>query len=121
MILEKTGENFEETKDVKKEYLEDFINYRNNYLDDLPLKRLMPGDENYYMYKCRGNFFMGVFGRIERLIRKGFIKDVEVIEEGRKFIEYVRNMDFTKFTSKKDIDKANEILDIMIKELSKKS
>ncbi len=105
-------------KDIRKDYLKDFIEYRNNYLNYLPTKKLMPRDIDYYKYKCRGNFFIGVSSRIDRLINKGLIKNKEVIKEGQNFIIYVQKMDFSKFVTKKDIDKVNNFLDFMIANLS---
>jgi len=118
MTPEKITENLEKSPDIKKQYLEDFINYRNNYLDDLPAERLMPGDENYHLYKCRGNFIMGVAGRIDRLIRKGIITKPEVIAKGNEFNNYLQQRDFSRFSTQDDINRINEILDYMIKELS---
>jgi hypothetical protein len=115
---EKINEKFEAAMDIKKEYLQDFEKFRNDYLDELPPKRLMPGDKDYYLYKCRGNFFVGVANRINRLIQKGVLTNPESIKEGNEFIEYVRNRDFEKYSTQPDIDRVNEILDFMIKELS---
>lgn len=118
MTPEKITGNLEKSPDIKREYLEDFINYRNNYIDDLPAERLMPGDENYYLYKCRGNFISGVAGRIHRLIQKGIITKPEAVKKGQEFIDYLRQRDFSKFSTQDDINTINEILDYMIKELS---
>ena len=79
----------------------------------------MPGDESYLRYKCRGNCFAGVKNGIARLIRKGVITDENAKRKGMEFVEYVERIDFTKFTTKDDVDKLNEILDFMIEELSK--
>jgi hypothetical protein len=118
MTPDKLNENFEKSRDIKKEYLADFINYRNNYIEDMPTERLMPGDKNYYLYKCRGHFFISIMGRIGSLIDKGIIKNPEAILKGNKFIAWLQARDPAKFYTRDDIDKANEILDYMIKELS---
>lgn len=119
MTVETAGENLDKLLKMKQTYLHDFITFRNDFLDDLPPKRLMPGDDNYLLYKCRGNFFSGVKNGIERLIRKGVITNEEVKRKGLDFIEYVENRDFTKFSTKEDIDRVNKILDFIIEELSK--
>lgn len=119
MTVETSGENLDKLLEMKQTFLQIFITFRNDFLDDLPPKRLMPEDENYLRYKCRGNTFAGVKNGIERLIRKGVITNEEAIRKGMEFVEYVGNIDFTKFTTKENIDKLNEILDFMIEELSK--
>lgn len=115
---EKMNENFEKSPDVRERYLHDFLNFRNNFIDDLPMERLMPGDENYNLHKCRGNFFVGVAGLIDRAIKKGIITNPEAIMIGSDFMQYLRERDFSKFSTQEDVDKVNRVLDYMIKELS---
>ena len=108
-----------EQAELRDRYLKDFIESRNEYLDDLPPERLLPGHPNYYIYKCRMNFFVGVAARIDRLIHKEVITDPAVIEKAQEFFKYVRYEHPNPGLSKKeDVDKVNAILDLMIEVLS---
>ncbi|MBU4338051.1 hypothetical protein KKB43_01075 [Patescibacteria group bacterium] len=120
MTMEKPPENFEKSdrEELKKECLVKFVEYRHGYIDELPPHRLMPGDENYHRYKCRGNLFAGVKYDISNLIDEGILSDPAAIQKGREYMDYVAKRDFSKFSTQEDIDKINEILDIMIKSLS---
>lgn len=111
-------ENFEKSPDLREKYLRDFVDFRNNFVDDLPEERLLPGDENYNLHKCRGNFFIGVAGLVDRAIRKGILVNPEAIKIGDDYKQYVRERDFSKFSTHDDVDRVNEVLDYMIKELS---
>ena len=104
----------ESSKEVKKEILEKFIDYRDNYLDDLPSERLRPGDENYHFYKCRGNFFQGVIADIAVLFDEKVINDSEIEDKFKEFLEYCSKKDFSEFSTKEDIDKVNEMIECII-------
>lgn len=125
MTPEKTLENIqntltvEEAAEMRKENLERFINFRDNYINDLPTKKLWPRDANYHLYKCRGNFFIGRASDIEELIKNKIITNPEAIKTGEDYIKYVRNRDFSKFSTQEDLDKVNEIIECVIKELSR--
>ena len=118
MTPERMTENFEKSPDPRQKYLHDFVDFKNNYVDDLPEERLLPGDENYNLHKCRGNFFVGVAGLIDRAIRKGILVNSEAIKIGDDYKQYVRERDFSKFSTHEDVARVNEVLDYMIKELS---
>lgn len=118
MALGTIDENFEKDPKMVAKYLAIFTDYRNNYIDDLPPAKLQPGDPNYYLYKCRGNCFVGVRGYISEAVKKGAITGPVAIAKGREFSEYVSRMNFKKFTTPVDIAKLNETLDAMIIELS---
>src|SRR3989338_8689127 len=118
MTAENRTENLEESIDTKKRYLAAFIAYRNDYIDDLPPKRLLPGDPNYLLYKCRGNCFVGVMSRINRLVGMGVITNPTTITKVQEFNDYMRQRDWSKFSTQADIDRLNTILDDMISELS---
>ena len=110
---------FEESPDeIKRNILKKFIDYRDNYIDDLPSEKLKPGDENYHIHKCRGNFFQGIVADIENLLDEGGVaSDSEIANEYREFLEYVSKIDFSKFTAKKDIDRVNEMINCVIENL----
>ena len=79
------------------------------------------GDENYHFYKCRGNFFAAVTADVENMINEEIISDPKTINKGKEFLEYVSKIDFSKFTTKEDIDKVNEIIECIINALQDKS
>ena len=109
-------------EEIKRDILEKFISYRDNYIDDLPPERLKPSDENYHLYKCRGNFFQGMVADVENLLNEGgVISDSETVDKCKEFLEYASKIDFSKFTTEKDIDKANEIIECIIESLQDKS
>ena len=115
-FAESNGEQDREER--KSEYLQKFLNLRNNYIDDLPLQRVTPEDPNYYRYKCRGNFFASALALIENIVEESIITDPRVIEDTQSAIEYIQRMDFSKFVTRQDIEKINTILDYMINSLS---
>jgi len=119
-ILENHIENLDEEREkIKQKYLQDFIDFRNDYLDDLPAEKLLLHHPNYYLYKCRMNFFIGVAGRISRLLEHGIITDEIVTRKGQEFLKYMReDHPNPELSKKEDIDKVNEILDVMIAALS---
>ena len=109
-----------EKAELRKEYLKKFIDFRDNYIDDLPAKKLELGDKNYYLYKCRGNFFQAVVASVENMIIEETIINPEAIEKGKEFLEYAQKIDFSKFTTEKDINKINEIINCIIESLQDK-
>jgi len=68
---EKFNESSNEKSELRKEYLKKFIDFRDNYIDDLPPEKVEHEDENYHFYKCRGNFFQAVIADIENMIEGG--------------------------------------------------
>jgi hypothetical protein len=112
-------DEFRKFPDFQKKYLNDFKKFKYDFIDDLPPERLLPGDENYNLHKCRGNYFVSVAGLIDIAIRKGAIKNPDAVKIGNEYRQYVRERDFSLFSTKEDIEKVNSVLDMMIKELSK--
>ncbi|OGI65989.1 hypothetical protein A3H53_00090 [Candidatus Nomurabacteria bacterium RIFCSPLOWO2_02_FULL_40_10] len=109
----------EELLAKKKEYLEFIRGLRFDYIEEFPLERLLPGMPNYHKYKCRTNFFNGVFTTIEYLKRIKLINSSETKEECEEFLKFCDTIRGTKrFYTQVDIDKANKVLDVLIKELS---
>ena len=118
---EKFNESSNEKAELRKGYLKKFVDFRDNYIDDLPAKKLELGDENYYLYKCRGNFFQAIVASVENMIIEELISNPRAIEKGKEFLEYAQKIDFSKFTTEKDIDKVNEIINCIIESLQDKS
>ena len=122
MEFQEKFEPFNEKVELRKEYLEKFIDFRDNYIDDLPLEKVEHNDENYHFYKCRGNFFQAVIADIDNMINEGgVINNLETIDKYKEFFEHVSKIDFSKLVVKEDIDKVNEIINCVIKSVQDKS
>lgn len=105
-----------EDKFIEKE-LEYFQEYL-NHIDKIPPATLRLGDENYYDYKCRKNFFDTVSWRIQFLISKGIITSEQVLKKFEDFIDYnVKRREQEKPTSPEEIQYINEIIKLAIDEL----
>ncbi|NTV41005.1 MAG: hypothetical protein HGA61_01900 [Candidatus Moranbacteria bacterium] len=100
-----------------------FKDLRYNYLEDFPEKILQPEDADYHKYKCRTNYFSSISSSIGRL-ESELAKSNRQLSENTKtkchkflnFCETLRGRE-EKYTIE-EINIANEILDILIKELS---
>ncbi len=106
----------------RERYLKRFVDFRENYLDDLPDYELMPYHENYHKYKCRMAFFVAVRNAIDFLIRESFITNKNIVKEGNNFVLYTKEMGekpYPGFTTREEIDMVNYILDLFIEELKK--
>ena len=116
--MENPEKSLDEAKkqEIKARYLQDFHAFRYEHLNDLPPQRIVPDDPNYHRYKCRGNFWNAVAGRLENL------RDFRIIQDPKidGFIQFSREQAprESKFATKEDIDKINEILDQVIEMLS---
>ena len=89
--------------------------FKDDFIDELPPEKLKPSDPNYHQYKCRGNFFQGVIAQLESMIDDGLITDNDLLEKVNEFNRFVtEEMDFSKFTTKEEIDKANSIIDAVL-------
>ena len=102
-------------REIRTRYLEAFRRIRHDFSDELPPQRVTAQDGDY---KCRGNVIAGVRSRVEILFMRGIIQGSEAIEKGRAFSKQVAERDFSVFSTRQDIDQLNEILDVMIEELS---
>ncbi len=116
--MEKPEKFLNEAKkqEIKLKYLQDFHAFRYDHLDDLPPQRVMLDDPNYHRYKCRGNFWNAVASRLENL------RDFKIVDDPKinGLIQFLREQGprESKFATKEDIDKINEILDQAIEMLS---
>ncbi|MSU74966.1 MAG: hypothetical protein EXS55_00395 [Candidatus Magasanikbacteria bacterium] len=118
MTPENRIENLVQSLETRKKYLAAFVAYRNDYLEDLPPKKLMPVDPNYLLYKCRGSCFVGVRARINALVEQGIISNPVTLAKIKEFNEYMTTRDWSRFSTQDDIDILNRILDVMINELT---
>jgi len=112
-------QNFEKSISSEEYHLGRLKWFRNDFIDDLPIEKVSPQDPNYYKYKCRGNFFQGVVADLSNIIDEGIIKDDKIISAIEEFLKYAtEEIDFSKFTTKENIRRVNEILDLVIKHFS---
>jgi hypothetical protein len=110
---------FQELVAKKEKYLADLRRLRYDYIDEIPDQILKPGMPNYYKYKCRNNFFYDLSLKISLLEQLQLLKSPAVLKscaEFKKFLETIKSAKKGRISSD-DIDKANKILDILIKEL----
>ena len=78
----------EKREKFRKKYLDDFLSYRNDYIDDIPEEIVEPGKTpDWRLYKCRGNFFNTVVSRLQNLIAFGIIEQPEQVEEIYLFLD----------------------------------
>lgn len=98
-----------------------FIDFRQNYIDEIPPNILLPGDPNYNKYKCRVGFFTTIMARLSRLRRVGIINEPSVIQEVDNFFQYVQvKMNKQEKTLPEDITEVNRVLDYFIEYLQNK-
>ena len=103
----------------KERFLNDFRRLRFDFLEEFPKERLMPDMPNYHLYKCRTNFFSAILIRIVRLKQLGLVNSQETKKECKEFNLFCDSIRGTgRFYVQEDIDKANKVLDSLIKELS---
>lgn len=110
-----------EKEQLRQKFLEKMKTYRYEFVEDLPLQRVFPwdNDPNYHRYKCRMAFFTGISRDAEHMINKGVITDPETIAKAHEFDRYVREVHpFPEFTRREDIEVANQFLDVLIATLS---
>lgn len=105
----------EKKREIKTQYLAAFEDIRHNFSDELPPQKITAEDGNY---KCRGNVICGIRNRIEFLKSQGLIKSDEAIKKSEIFAKQVEDRDFSVFSTREDVNRLNDILDVMIGELS---
>lgn len=117
------GEEERQVELTKKERaiksLEFFRDSLNNYIDDLPTKAVSEDDPKYYQYKCRTNWWNPLLFEIALLEKYGLI-DERVKEDVDNFKILMRTIDWSKFRTKEEIDKANDFLKKIISYLETK-
>jgi len=109
----------EELLEKKKEKLKTLRHLRFDYIEEFPTERLLPDMPNYHLYKCRTIFFATISEIIKHLQDLGLIKNSETKKECKEFFKFCDTIRETKrFYKQEDIDKANKVLDSLMKELS---
>lgn len=103
----------------RKKILENFRKFA-VYRNDLPPKKLEPGDKDYYLFKCRNNFWAVISFQIQFLLEKKIIADLDAVEQCENFVKYsIENAGRKKFTTKEEIDYINKIINLVIEQLEK--
>lgn len=117
-VIENLTEKYEAKKDqLRQDKYVEFLEFR-KCKDAIPANILVPEDSDYHYFKCRHGFFTAVRNGIRVLILSKAVTDLLLIEEGNKFIEFVRSNSFSqRRTTKEDIDYVNSILDKFIEAL----
>ena len=119
MTIEKINNDIEKPKNTQERLLNDFKMFRNDFIEEFPEEILLPDMPNYHKYKCRTNFFSNISIRILRIRHEGIKLSTEGNKKCDKFMDYCTTLQGkTDRYQQKDIDKANEILDVLIDELS---
>lgn len=109
----------EELLERKEKYLKKLKVLRYDYIEEFPSEILSPEMPNYPLYKCRTNFFNNISTTIMVLQSIGLINSVEIKKECKDFSKFCDSIKgTTRRYKQEDIDKANKVLDCLIKELS---
>ncbi len=108
-----------EILEKKEKYLKTLRRLRFDYIEEFPSEILLPDMPNYQLYKCRTNFFSTISAIILYLREIGLINSPETKKECEEFFKFCDTIRGNKnFYKQQDVDKANKILDFLIKELS---
>ena len=112
-------EEKEKSLSPKEQRLADLKHLRYDFLDDLPPEKVTHADPDYHRYKCRGNYFQGVVDTLSQVVEAGDVFDPELQQKVIKFMNYACNEhDFSRFTTRKDLDRIDKVLDDVIDHLS---
>lgn len=102
-------------------FLEYFLHERHQCLDEIPVEHVRIDDPNYYLYKCRSNWWIGIMSRLSHLRKFGLVEVGSQIDQDiDAFLAFTRTVDFSKFRTREEITKANEFLDKLIAYLDSK-
>ncbi|MDO9231142.1 MAG: hypothetical protein Q7U36_01525 [bacterium] len=119
MTSEQFGQSLEKPQTEKEKILKSLHRLRFEFIEEFPTEILLPDHPNYHLYKCRTNYFNGVSLKILRLQHMGLINSPEAKQECEDFFKFCDTIrGTTRFYQQEDIDKANKVLDCLIKELS---
>lgn len=109
----------EQIEEKRQHCIAEFRRYQTEYIDDLPEKRLAIWDPNYYLYKCRTNFFNSVSLRIIILLKHWVLEEDENISE---FFWYMNNeRNWLLFATNHDIHRVNTVIERVIEILESDS
>lgn len=115
-------QKIETKKEILTMFIERFEKSRFECIDDLPPDRIPSDDPNLYKYKCRTNWWNGVLSGLSVLLSNLPDLSKETKEEVKNFSEYILSgVDYSKFRTKEEINKANKHLDNLIALLKKEN
>ena len=119
MTIENESNKIDNIEYKKRNFLKNFSELRNNYLEDIPDEILQPEMPDYDRYKCRKAFFGRIASRAIRMQSEGIKLSGHAKEKYEEFNAYIETLrQANERITKNDIDKANVMLDILINELS---
>ena len=102
-------------------FLEHLSHERYQCIDDLPKELVQLLDPNYYLYKCRTNWWHRILNQLV------LMKALDIADEGTQlnndvdnFISFIETIDTNKFRTREEIDRANRFLDQIIAQLESK-
>ncbi len=117
--MEQFSQNIEKSQIERKKILKSLHELRFEFIEEFPPEILLPDYPNYHLYKCRTNYFNLISLKIIRLQDMGFMMSEEAKQECENFLKFCDTIrETTRFYKQEDIDKANKVLDCLIKELS---
>jgi len=107
-------------------YLELFHDLKHNYTDELPeedVRNHIEIDQETGLwkglnYKCRGNYIVGLSSWLQGAIEDSVITENLIQGEINSFRKHSFNFERGEFTSQKEINMMNKVLDIVIENLS---
>ena len=105
---------------LRENFLKLATEYRNTYIDDLPEELVTREDPNYHWYKCRTAFFTTVCLFLGLVLKEGFVLDEEVKAQVVEFVAHYshkRPKVYGHRYVRSDIDRANTVLDSIMREL----
>lgn len=114
----------EEKQYLKKEYLRVFIDYRNNYIDDVLKDKDLPKGAGSESLKYRVPFLLRILTLALDLIHLVEINDPETVIRCRSFKDFVETIEANKLPpeaqlTEKDVAEVKIFLDFMIALLQK--
>ena len=105
-----------ECKRFRQKTLLEFIDYRDNYSDEIPNNSLDLKNEGSRFYKCNPIFLVSL-GMSIRLLVTSMILDGEDLVV-KDFDSYIHSRDFYNRMTSEDILEVNKILDYTIEKMS---
>lgn len=118
------GLTLEEKEYLRKEYLRIFIDYRNNYIDDVLKDKDLPKSADSKSLKYRMPFLFRILTLALDLIHLVGINDPETVIRCRSFKDFVETIEANKLPpearlTEKDVAEVKIFLDYMIALLQK--
>lgn len=103
-----------------QEYLAQLNSLNKDWKNEIP-KHVLHGGMKYKKYKCRVNWFHGVYSSISTGLNLGYISDPKIEDAYEKFKEYAKETGLgSRLTTSEDIDKMDRVLLMAIEHVSQK-